>query len=156
MFALGSGAFNSLRVEKGYRAVGLDLTTEYNPFEAGIGWAVRLKKGDFLGREALIAAKEAGVKRQLCCLTSDDPSAMALGKEPVFADGAGNNSGRAIGYLTSVDYGYSIGQLVAYAYLPIAYAEKGTQVEVQYFDQRFKAVVADDPQFDAEMRRLKS
>ncbi|MCB9151195.1 MAG: FAD-dependent oxidoreductase [Caldilineaceae bacterium] len=156
IFALGSGAFNSLRGEKGYRAVGLDLTTEYNPFEAGIGWAVRLQKGDFLGREALIAAKEAGVKRQLCCLTSDDPSAMALGKEPVFADGAGNNSGRAIGYLTSVDYGYSIGKLVAYAYLPIAYAEKGTQVEVQYFDQRFKAVVADDPQFDVEMRRLKS
>ncbi|MEZ4709284.1 MAG: FAD-dependent oxidoreductase [Caldilineaceae bacterium] len=151
IFALGSGAFNSLRVEKGYRAVGSDLTTEYNPYEAGIGWAVRLQKGDFLGREALAAAKEAGVKRQLCCLTSDDPNAMALGKEPIYADG-----GRAIGYLTSVDYGYSIGKLVGYAYLPTEYAQKGAQVEVQYFDQRFKAVVSDDPQFDAEMTRLKS
>ncbi|MEZ4663507.1 MAG: glycine cleavage T C-terminal barrel domain-containing protein, partial [Caldilineaceae bacterium] len=133
-----------------------DLTTEYNPYEAGIGWAVRLQKGDFLGRDALVAAKAAGVNCQLCCLTSDDPSAMALGKEPVFADGAGNNSGRAIGYLTSVDFGYSIGKLVGYAYLPTEYAQKGAQVEVQYFDRRFKAVVSDDPQFDAEMTRLKA
>lgn len=149
LFALGGGAFNSLRVEKGYRAVGADLTTEYNPLEAGLGWAVRLKKGDFLGRDALLKAKD-NVTRKLCCLTSDDPNAMALGKEPVFANG------QAIGYLTSVDYGYSVGKLVGYAYLPVAYTDKGTQLEVHYFDQRFPAIVADDPQFDPQMERLKA
>ncbi|MEZ4866716.1 MAG: FAD-dependent oxidoreductase [Caldilineaceae bacterium] len=149
IFALGSGAFNSLRVEKGYRAVGSDLTTEYNPYEAGIGWAVRLKKGDFLGREALVKAKEQ-VTRKLCCLTSDDPNAMALGKEPIFANG------KAIGYLTSVDYGYSVGKLVGYGYLPVEYAEMGTPLEVQYFDRRFTVAVSADPQFDAQMKRLKS
>lgn len=149
LFALGGGAFNSLRVEKGYRAVGADLTTEYNPFEAGLGWAVRLKKGEFLGRAALLQAK-ASSTRKLCCLTADDPQAMALGKEPVFANG------KAIGYLTSVDYGYSVGKLVGYAYLPVAYAEKGTQLEVHYFDRRFPMVVADDPQVDPHMERLKA
>lgn len=147
IFALGGGAFNSLRVEKGYRAVGADLSTDYNPFEAGLGWAVRLKKGDFLGRDALLEDK---VTCKLCCLTSDDPTAMALGKEPIFADG------KAIGYLTSVDTGYSVGKLVGYAYLPVEYSEIGTRLEIQYFDRRFSAVVADDPQYDPQMERLKA
>jgi glycine cleavage system aminomethyltransferase T/glycine/D-amino acid oxidase-like deaminating enzyme len=150
IFALGAGAFNSLRLEKGYRAVGSDLTTDYNPYEAGLGWAVRLQKGDFLGRQALVAVKEAGIQRTLCCLTSDDPGAMALGKEPVFANGA------PIGYLTSVDYGYSIGKLVGYAYLPLAYSDLDTTLEVQYFDRRFPVTVAADPQFDPGLTRLKA
>ncbi|MEM7533019.1 MAG: FAD-dependent oxidoreductase [Chloroflexota bacterium] len=154
IFALGAGAFNSLRVEKGYRAVGSDLTTDYNPYEAGLGWAVRLKKGDFLGRDALVQIKREGVERKLCCLTSDDPNAMALGKEPVFAPGTNGHS--ALGYLTSIDYGYTIGKLVGYAYLPIEYTAKGTAVEVQYFDKRFTAVVSDDPQVDPKMERLKA
>jgi glycine cleavage system T protein len=149
IFALGAGAFNSLRIEKGYRAVGSDLTTEYNPYEAGLGWAVRLKKGDFLGRDALVATKQAGITRTLCCITSDAPGAMALGKEPVFADG------RAVGYLTSVDYGYSVGKLVGYAYLPVEFAARGTPLEIQYFNRRFAAVVAADPQYDPGMARLK-
>lgn len=149
IFALGAGAFNSLRVEKGYRAVGSDLTTEYNPYEAGIGWAIRLKKGEFLGRDALVAAK-SDVQRKLCCVTSDVPTAMALGKEPVLADG------KPVGYLTSVDYGYSVGKLVGYAYLPVGYTAEGTQLEVQYFDRRFPVVVSSDPQYDPAMTRLKA
>ena len=148
IFALGAGAFNSLRVEKGYRAVGSDLSTEYNPYEAGLGWAVRLKKGDFLGRDALVKAK-ANVTRKLCCITSDDPTAMALGKEPVLLNGS------AVGYLTSVDYGYSVGKLVGYAYLPVEHAAVGTELEVQYFDRRFPVIVSADPQYDPEMQRLK-
>lgn len=153
IFALGAGAFNSLRVEKGYRAVGTDLTTEYNPYEAGIGWAVRLKKGDFLGREALVQARQA-VQRKLCCLTSDDPTAMALGKEPIFAQD--QNGDGAIGYLTSVDYGYSVRKLVGYAYLPTPYSEIGTQLTIRYFDHNFTAVISQDPQLDPKMERLKA
>ncbi|MCB0186855.1 MAG: hypothetical protein KDE31_21460, partial [Caldilineaceae bacterium] len=149
IFALGAGAFNSLRVEKGYRAVGSDLTTEYNPYEAGLGWAVRLQKGNFSGREALVNAK-ASVQRKLCCVTSTDPAAMALGKEPVFYEG------KPIGYLTSVDYGYSVGKLVGYAYLPVEHTTEGTPLEVQYFDHRFPAIVDRDPQFDPAMVQLKS
>ncbi|MEM7032467.1 MAG: FAD-dependent oxidoreductase [Chloroflexota bacterium] len=150
VFALGAGAFNSLRLEKGYRAVGSDLTTDHNPYEAGLGWAVRINKGDFLGREALLKSKEAGISKKLCCLTSSDPNAMALGKEPIFA------GGHKIGYVTSADYGYSAGKLIAYGYLPIEYATNGTSVEIQYFERRFEALVSDDPQFDKKMIRLKS
>jgi glycine cleavage system T protein len=151
LIAFGGGAFNSLRLEKGYRAYGAELHSDYNPYEAGLGWAVRLHKGDFIGREALLKAKEKGLSRKLCCLTFDEPDGMALGKEPIFS-----LAGETLGYVTSADYGYSVGKFIVYAYLPIAYATKGTQVNIQYFDRQYRATVADDPLFDAEMVRLKS
>jgi glycine cleavage system aminomethyltransferase T len=58
--------------------------------------------------------------------------------------------------VTSADYGYSVGKFIVYAYLPIAYATKGTQVKIQYFDRQYRASVTDDPLFDAGMTRLKS
>jgi glycine cleavage system T protein len=145
----GGGAFDSLRLEKGYRLWGSDIHTDYTPYEAGIGWAVRLDKGDFLGREALLKAKEAGLTRRLCCLTLDAP-AVLLGKEPILANG------KPIGYVTSANYGYSVGKLIAYGYLPIAYAAVGTQLEVEYFGERYTATVSDEPLFDSKMMRLKS
>jgi glycine cleavage system T protein len=151
LIAFGGGAFNSLRLEKGYRAYGAELHSDYNPYEAGLGWAVRLHKGDFIGREALLKAKEKGLSRKLCCLTFDEPDGMALGKEPIFS-----LAGETLGYVTSADYGYSVGKFIVYAYLPIAAAAKGTQVQIKYFDRQYRATVADDPLFDAEMVRLKS
>jgi glycine cleavage system aminomethyltransferase T len=144
----GSGAFDSLRLEKGYRLWGADIHTDYNPYEAGIGWAVRLDKGDFLGRQALLKAKEAGQTRKLCCLKVDAP-AVLLGKEPILANGA------PIGYVTSANYGYSVGSLIAYGYLPIDYAAPGTRVEVEYFGGRHGATVSDEPLFDPKMERMK-
>jgi glycine cleavage system aminomethyltransferase T len=112
---------------------------------------VRLNKGEFIGREALLKAREKGLSRKLCCLTFTEPDGLALGKEPIFS-----LDGKTLGYVTSADYGYSVGKFIVYGYLPTAYAEKGTQVEIQYFDRRYTAVVADDPLFDAGMMRLKS
>ena len=132
--------------------MGSDLTTDYNPYESGLGWAVRLKKGDFIGREALRNIKKAGIEKKLCCITSDAPNAMGLGGEPVVTVG----TKEALGYFTSVDYGYSVGKLVGYAYLPLSHSEIGTEVEVLYFEQRFKAVVSSDPQVDPKMERLKA
>jgi glycine cleavage system T protein len=150
MIAAGAGCFGSLRLEKGYRAWGSDIHTELNPYEAGLGWAVRLNKGDFMGREALIKAKAEGLKRKLCVLTSDDPQAMAMGSEPVLS-----LDGEKIGYVTSVDYGYSVGKLILLATLPIEYAVVGTEVRVRYFDGELTAVVSPDPLFDPQMERLK-
>ena len=149
IIAAGSGAFDSLRLEKGYRLWGADIHTDYNPYEAGIGWAVRLEKGDFIGRAALLRVKEAGITRKLCCLTLGGPGAL-LGKEPIL-DGE-----QAIGYVTSANYGYSIGKFIAYGYLPIAYAKPGTRVEVEYFGERYSATVSEEPLFDREMARLKA
>ena len=82
--ACGGGAYDSLRLEKGYRLWGQDIDEEHNAYEAGLGWAVRLGKGDFIGRDAAARVKEAGVTRRLCCLVTDDPSVLLVGKEPVF------------------------------------------------------------------------
>ncbi|MEE9199715.1 MAG: FAD-dependent oxidoreductase, partial [Dehalococcoidia bacterium] len=148
--AVGGGAFESLRLEKGYRLWGPDINTECNPYEAGIGFAVRLKKGDFLGREALERAKAEGLTRKLCCMTLDDSTKVVMGNEPIL-DGA-----RVLGYATSANYGYTVGRGIVYGYLPVEYAEEGTKVEVEYFGQQYGATVAKEPLYDPEMLKLKS
>ncbi len=149
IIAGGFGAFDSLRLEKGYRSWGADIHTEYNPFEAGLEWAVRLNKGDFLGRAALLKIKESGVSRRLCCLTLDDPQAVALGKEPILA------GDQLLGYVTSANYGYSVGKWIVYGYLPVAFAAAGTKVDLLYFGQRYGATVAQEPLYDPSGSKLK-
>jgi glycine cleavage system aminomethyltransferase T/glycine/D-amino acid oxidase-like deaminating enzyme len=146
--AAGRGAFNSLRLEKGYRSFGADMTFEHDPYEAGVGFAVKLDKGDFIGREALLRRRES-VNRTLACLTIDDPAQVVMGQEPVFAGGA------SVGYVTSAAYGYSIGQGIAYAWLPMELAEPGQHVEIGYFGERVPATVTAEPLFDPAMTRLR-
>ncbi len=151
LIAVGGGAFDSLRIEKGYRLWGSDIHTEYNPYEAGLGFAVRLKKGDFIGREALTRIKAEGPKRRLCCLACDDPAVPALGKEPVFAVGGVD----AVGYLTSAAFGHSVGQSLGYAYLPTELAIPGTALEIYSFGDRHPIQVITDPVFDPGKERLR-
>ena len=88
LVAGGYRAIDALRLEKGYRVWSSDITPEETPFEAGLGFAVKLDKGvDFIGREALIAAKAGGPRKRLRCLVLDDPRSVALGNEPVRVDG---------------------------------------------------------------------
>ena len=84
VIAAGGGAFDSLRLEKGYRLWGNDIHTEYNPYEACIGFAVRMRKGDFIGRDALRGVRSEGVRRKLACMTLDDADRVVMGKEPIF------------------------------------------------------------------------
>lgn len=143
--AAGRSAFNSLRLEKGYRAWGTDMTDEHDPFEAGVGFAVRMDKEDFVGKAALAAAGEP--LRRLTPLLLDDPAAAVLGKEPVFVDGT------PAGYVTSASYGYTLGRCVAYAWLPVL--ASGTPVHVEYFGEKVPATVADEPLFDPKMTRIR-
>ena len=136
---LGAGAFDSLRLEKGYRLRGSDIHTEYDPFEAGLGWTVKLDKGNFLGRDALLARRERGLERRLSCMTLDDPEAVVLGKEPIL-DGE-----RVLGYVTSSNRGYGVGKHIAYGYLPVRNAAPGIRVEIEYFGERLAATVAAEP-----------
>ncbi|WP_405411513.1 FAD-dependent oxidoreductase [Streptomyces decoyicus] len=149
VIAAGRSAFNSLRLEKGYRAWGHDMTTEHNPYEAGVGFAVRPAKGDFLGREALEGHSEETAARRLSCLTLDDPDAVVLGKEPVYVDGV------PAGYVTSAAYGYTLGRGIAYAWLPAAAAAPGTAVHIEYFGEKIPATVAQEPLFDPQMERIR-
>jgi glycine cleavage system aminomethyltransferase T/glycine/D-amino acid oxidase-like deaminating enzyme len=149
VIAGGRGAFNSLRLEKGYRSFGADMTYEHDPYEAGLAFAVKLDKEDFIGKEALPARSEQ-VRRRLSCLTIDDRVAVVMGKEPVY-DGA-----TQVGYVTSAAYGYTIGKGIAYAWLPAELSEPGRAVEIGYFDQRVPAVVAEEPLFDPAMERIRA
>ncbi|WP_455361793.1 GcvT family protein [Streptomyces sp. SYSU K21746] len=146
--AAGRGAFNSLRLEKGYRSFGTDMTFEHDPYEAGVGFAVKTDKGEFLGRTAL-ERRAGSVRRRLSCLTIDDPRAVVMGKEPVY-DGE-----RPVGYVTSAAYGYTIGKGIAYAWLPAELATTGRTLHIGYFDQLVAARVADEPLFDPFMSRLR-
>jgi glycine cleavage system aminomethyltransferase T/glycine/D-amino acid oxidase-like deaminating enzyme len=154
VIAAGRGAFNSLRLEKGYRSFGTDMTYEHDAWEAGVGFSVRLQKEAFLGREATVA-RQGSVRRKLTCLLLDrEPGAstdsIALGKEPVFS------GADCVGYVTSAAYGYTIGRSIAYAWLPAELSEPGQTLEVGYFDRRLPATVAAEPLFDPTMARLRS
>lgn len=148
IIAAGRSAFNSLRLEKGYRAWGVDMTTEHDPFEAGLGFAVSTKKEDYVGRTALTERLKRISKRRLCCLTVDDGRSVVLGKEPVFCAGV------VVGYITSAAFGYSIGQPIAYAYLPNG-VSTGDKVEVEYFGRRISATVSAEPLYDPDNQRLR-
>ncbi|MFD8422493.1 FAD-dependent oxidoreductase [Streptomyces sp. NPDC059466] len=145
--AAGRSAFNSLRLEKGYRAWGTDMTDEHNPFEAGVGFAVRMDKDGFVGQEALQGLAAAAPARRLTPLLLDDPASVVLGKEPVHVEGA------PAGYVTSASYGYTLGRCVAYAWLPVLAA--GTGVHIEYFGEKIPATVADEPLFDPKMTRIR-
>lgn len=146
--AAGRSAFNSLRLEKGYRAWGQDMTAEHDPYEAGVGFAVRMDKGDFMGRAALEG--RGPLTRRLTPLLLDDPAAVVLGKEPVYTA-----PGDAVpaGYVTSAAYGYTLGRCVAYAWLPPLAA--GASTHIEYFGEKVSATVTDEPLFDPEMTRIR-
>jgi sarcosine dehydrogenase len=109
---VGYRALESLRLEKGYRAWGSDITPNDNPFEAGLSWAVKLRKNtDFLGRKACEDAAAKPLAKRLVCFTVDAPDAVLLGRETILRDG------KPVGYLTSGGYGYTIGQSIGYGYV---------------------------------------
>ena len=150
VIAVGGGAFDSLRLEKGYRLWGQDIHTEHNPYEAGINFAVHMNKGDFIGRDALTEFRAQGNTRQLCCMTLDNPDSVVMGKEPIM------DADRFLGYVTSANYGHTIGRGIVYGYLPIQYTEVGTSVDILYFGERLPATVAREPLYDPRGTKMKA
>jgi glycine cleavage system aminomethyltransferase T len=149
MVAAGMGAFDSLRLEKGYRLWGGDIYTEYNPYQAGLAWTVKLKKDSFIGRDACVTLKSQPLKKKLCCMAFTGDG-MALGYEAIFA------GDRCIGHVTSANYGYAVKQFILYGYLPVEHAREGTLLEIEYFGRRYPARVIEEPVYDPEMVQLRS
>ena len=150
LVAGGYKAIDSLRLEKGYRVWGADITPDDDPYEAGLGFAVKLDKGDFIGREALVAAGEGAPERRLVCLVLEDPRSVALGSEPVRVDGT------VVGRVTSGGYGYTVERSTAYAYVPAAAAEPGTAAEVEIFGEWVPGEVAREPLLDPAGERIRA
>jgi glycine cleavage system aminomethyltransferase T/glycine/D-amino acid oxidase-like deaminating enzyme len=144
----GYKAIDSCRLEKGYRVWGADITPDDNPYEAGLEFAVKLDKGDFIGRDALLAAEP---QRRLACLVLEDPRAVALGSEPVRIDG------ETVGRVTSGGYGYTVARSIAYAYVPAGSAQHpGQPVEVEIFGEWVSGEVAAEPLYDPAGERIRS
>jgi glycine cleavage system aminomethyltransferase T/glycine/D-amino acid oxidase-like deaminating enzyme len=150
LVAGGYKAIDSLRLEKGYRVWGADMTPDDTPYEAGLDFAVKLDKGEFIGRDALVAAKDRPLERRLACLVLGDPRSVALGSEPVRIDGD------VVGRVTSGGYGYTVGSSIAYAYLPAKAVEAGRAVDVEIFGEWVPGAVAGEPLWDPEGERIRA
>jgi 4-methylaminobutanoate oxidase (formaldehyde-forming) len=108
----GYRALESLRLEKGYRAWGSDITPNDNPFEAGLGWAAKLRSGiPFFGRGAAEKAANSRLQKRLMTFTVDDPEVMLSGRETIL------RGGRVVGYLTSGGWGYTVGKNIGLGYV---------------------------------------
>jgi glycine cleavage system aminomethyltransferase T/glycine/D-amino acid oxidase-like deaminating enzyme len=144
---MGGGALSSMRLEKGYRLWGTDIDTDANPFEAGLPFAVDMDT-DFVGKEALQRARESGIDSRIVPLTLDDSTDIMLSGRPVTKDG------ETVGYVQAGDYGYSIGESIAYTYLPDEYAEFGTAVQVHCEGETYDATVREEPLFDKGREKI--
>jgi glycine cleavage system aminomethyltransferase T/glycine/D-amino acid oxidase-like deaminating enzyme len=108
----GYRAIESCRLEKGFRAWGSDIGPDHTPFEAGLGWAVKLKSNiDFKGRAALELQKKAGMKKKLASFTVDDEDIVLLGRETIY------RNGERVGWLSSGGYGHAIGKSIGIGYV---------------------------------------
>ncbi|KAL4798388.1 hypothetical protein BDV19DRAFT_356925 [Aspergillus venezuelensis] len=141
----GRAAFNALRLEKGYRTFGTDLTTEHDPYEAGLSLAIDSNKSKFfIGKPALSSRNKTPLTRRLRPITIDDGKSMLMGKEPVFV------GGKSVGYVTTAAFAYTIGKPLVYAWLPGGVAD-GTGVEIEYFGRRIKGTVVGEPVVDSRV-----
>jgi 4-methylaminobutanoate oxidase (formaldehyde-forming) len=144
----GYRAIDSLRLEKAYLAWGADITPEEDPFQAGLGFAVDTRK-EFVGKAALLA-RRSRERPTLACLVLDDPRAMVLGNEPVFADGS------VISRVTSGGIGYAVDRSIALAYLPSGHAAVGSRLAIEVFGERVPASVVDAPLWDPAGDRIRA
>jgi 4-methylaminobutanoate oxidase (formaldehyde-forming) len=144
----GYRVLDGLRIEKGYRYFGVDLTPGETPYEAGLGFCVALEKGGFLGREALLAAREP--QRRLRTLVVGDERYL-----PIYGGEAVHVGDRVVGRLRSCAYGFTVRRNVAYAYLPIGFGS-GARVEVEVFGRRVPAEVVEDVLHDPGHLRVRA
>jgi glycine cleavage system T protein len=146
----GYRAIDSLRLEKGYRSWGADITPDDSPLEAGLGFAVAFDKdADFNGRDAVRRLRDEGVTRELRCLTLADPRSSTLGNEPVRA---GED---IVARITSGGIGYAVGQSIAFAYLPTGLHEDA-KLSIEVFGEWVDAEVVDDPLWDPRGERIRA
>ena len=149
LVAGGYKAVESLRLEKGYRAWGSDIGPEADPYQSGLGFCVKLDKGEFIGRAALVEKREKPAETKLSCIVLDDPRAVVLGSEPVRVDG------KVVGRVTSGGYGYTVEKSIAYAYVPTATPDD-QPVEIDIFGTWIGGRTAQDPLYDPRGVRVRS
>jgi len=158
----GYRAIESLRLEKGYRYWSADISGDYNPYEAGLGFAVKLSKGDFIGRAALEKIKKEGVKRRLSAFTLEKAETMLYGSETLYCGDA------IVGRVTSGGYGHTIGKCIAYGYLAGKGLELSCEIDsgkhasnlgdfsIEVLGERIRARYEPKPLHDPENTKIKA
>ncbi|HEX4676674.1 MAG TPA: FAD-dependent oxidoreductase [Steroidobacteraceae bacterium] len=149
---VGMRAMESLRMEKSYRMWGSDMTPDYTPFETGLDRFVRLKKGAFIGKDALEKQLASGVPNKFVTLevhgvTDADP----LGNEPLFDKG-----GKIVGRATSGYYGHTLRKSLAIGYAKAEFAAVGTELEIEILGERKKATVVQESPYDPDNKDLRA
>jgi 4-methylaminobutanoate oxidase (formaldehyde-forming) len=142
----GYRAIDSMRLEKRYLYWGADISPDYNPYEAGLGFCVALSKGSFLGAEALARIKAEGPRRKLCVFTTDGVAAL-YGGEAILRDG------KVIGVTSSGGYGYTVGKSIAFGYVPTEEAGHD-DYEIEAFCERHPAKRAAQALYDPERKKI--
>ena len=145
---VGYRTIDTMRMEKGYVYWSTDVTPDTTPWEAGLSWRVNLNKGDFLGRDALVAQREAGVTRRLCTFTLE-AMAYPVSGEAIIADG------EVVGFTTSANFGHTVGKPIVYGYLPAALADREDFI-IEVYGEPIPAKRHDRPVYDPDNVRLKS
>jgi len=142
----GYRAIDTLRMEKGYLYWGADITPDYTPYEAGLGFCVALDKGDFQGAEALARSKESGAWQRLCVFTLETPAAVSGGEAIL-------HGGKVLGVTTSGNYGHTVGKSIVFGYLPSE--EVGhDNYEIEVFCETVPARRHARALYDPERRRI--
>lgn len=152
----GYRAIETLRLEKGYRVWGSDITPSDNPFEAGLGWAVKLKKDiDFKGREAAEKINQSSLSKKMACFTVDDPHIILLGRETIY------RNGERVGWLTSGGWGYTVNSNIGYGYVrnpdgvTTNFLKEGVY-ELEVATERVSANIHFAPLYDPKMEKIKA
>jgi aminomethyltransferase len=135
---VGLGARDTLRLEMGYALYGNDIDEGTTPLEAGLGWTVKLDKGDFVGQNALLTQKEKGLSRKLCGFTLTERGFPRPGHEI-------RCGGTAAGTVRSGTVGPSVGEGIGTGYLPSQHSAPGTEIEIVIRDRAVPAVVTRMP-----------
>ena len=143
---IGYRAVDSLRLEKRYLAWGSDITPDFNPIEAGLGFVIDWEKGDFVGAKALARVKVEGPTQRLVYLGLEEPLPV-FGGEAIFVDG------EAVGQTTSGNFGYTVGQSLVLGYVPAEQATADT-FEVESFGTRTPAVRIRRTAYDPDRAKI--
>jgi 4-methylaminobutanoate oxidase (formaldehyde-forming) len=144
---VGYRAIDTLRMEKGYLYWSTDITPDTTPWEAGLSWRVNLDKGDFCGRAALVAQKDAGVTRKLCTFTLEQ-MAYPVSGEAIIADD------EVVGFTTSANFGHTVGKPIAYGYVPVELADR-TDFVIEVYGEPIPATRQAGALYDPKNVRLR-
>jgi glycine cleavage system aminomethyltransferase T len=145
---VGYRALDALGMEKGYGAVGADLEREHTPLEAGLGHLVRMSKGPFRGRDALLEQERTGIpSRRVCLLLDTADEALPYGMEPVLS------GGKVVGFTARGGYGHRIGRGLAFAYLPPAVVSEPSDLSIRILGRDVPVSLTTEAAYDPEDRR---